>query len=123
MPAHASFIASRSRMSASRKSILLRISVRLSRFPVEKLSTPLTSCPSSTNLPAMVEPMNPATPVTRYLPIGIHHNQCERFRRLPPVYIAGELLAAAIRAAKTGLRCPGQIVERETDLLPASADG
>src|SRR5215469_4202431 len=38
-------------------------------FPVMKLSTPRTLCPCRSNSFAMVEPMKPATPVTRYLAI------------------------------------------------------
>src|SRR5437660_70284 len=67
-------MASRSRMSASWKSMRLSIAVRFSRLPVEKLSLPRTSSPRSSRARTSEDPMKPAAPVTRYLAICFHDN-------------------------------------------------
>src|SRR6266699_4153267 len=67
-------MASRSRMSASWKSIRLNIAVRFSRLPVAKLSMPRTSSPRSSSARTSEDPMKPAAPVTRYLAICFQDN-------------------------------------------------
>src|SRR6266850_7460216 len=55
-----------------------RISVRFSRLPVERLSTPRTWSPCASTARASADPMKPATPVMRYVAIGFHHSGCLR---------------------------------------------
>ena len=44
---------------------ILNARARFSRLPVEKLSNPLTFSPCASSARAKVDPMKPATPVTR----------------------------------------------------------
>src|SRR5690348_1487646 len=49
------------------------ISAIFSRLPVEKLSIPRTVSPCANTARASADPMNPPTPVIRYLAIDSHH--------------------------------------------------
>src|ERR1700682_6029173 len=58
--------------STSVKFGYLASSAAFSRLPLEKSSSPATSCPSRSNASARCPPMNPAAPVTHIFAMSIH---------------------------------------------------